>query len=292
VSDPQILYPAPPPAGSGVKTALVAGALVALLASNIYLYVQVDHARTDIGKVRESMITELTNLRETSSVTSASNRRHIETLQEELAAARKQVVASSAQSKAESQARVDALAKRLADAQTREQQRVNAELAANKEATTAAQAKIAEVNTDVGGVKTELGSTKSELQKTISDLKSVRGDMGVQSGLIATNGKELDALKRLGERNYFEFKLGKTKQPQRVGDITLQLKKSDPKRNKFTVDVMADDKKYEKKDKNVNEPVQFYTAKARQPYEIVVNQIGKDLIVGYLATPKETISRQ
>jgi hypothetical protein len=292
VSEPQILYPAPPPAGSGVKTALVAGALVALLASNVYLYVQVDRARTDIGKVRETMNTELTNLRETSSVTSASNRRHIETLQEELAAARKQVVASSAQAKAEAMARAEALAKKLADAQAHEQARVNAELAANKEATTAAQAKIAEVNTDVGGVKTELGSTKSELQKTIADLKTVRGDMGVQSGLIATNGKELDALKRLGERNYFEFKLAKTKQPQRVGDITLQLKKTDPKRNKFTVDVMADDKKYEKKDKNVNEPVQFYTAKARQPYEIVVNQIGKDLIVGYLATPKETISRQ
>ena len=71
----------------------------------------------------------------------------------------------------------------------------------------------------------------------------------------------------------------------------LRDKKTDPKRNKYTVEVMADDKKTEKKDKNINEPVQFYTAKARQPYELVVNQVGKDLIVGYLATPKETLSR-
>src|SRR5207244_3489132 len=104
-----------------------------------------------------------------------------------------------------------------------------------------------------------------DLQKTIADLKTTRGDLGVQSGLIATNSSELAALKRLGERNYIEFKLGKTKDRQRVGDITLLLKKTDPKKNKYTVEVMADDKLTEKRDKNVNEPVQCYTSKARQP---------------------------
>jgi hypothetical protein len=113
----------------------------------------------------------------------------------------------------------------------------------------------------------------------------------VQSGLIATNAQELQALRRLGERNYIEIKLGKTKDRQRIGDITLLLKKTDPKKNKYTVEVMADDKLTEKKDKNVNEPVQFYTSKARQPYEIVINQVQKDMIVGYLSTPKVEATR-
>ncbi len=134
-------------------------------------------------------------------------------------------------------------------------------------------------------------ATDAELKKTINNLNSVKGDLGVQSGLIATNGNELAALRRLGERNYVEFKLGKTKTPQRVGDITLMLRKTDPKKNKYTVDVMADDKLTEKKDKNINEPVQFYTAKARQPYELVVNTVAKDQIAGYLATPKEIATR-
>jgi hypothetical protein len=69
------------------------------------------------------------------------------------------------------------------------------------------------------------------------------------------------------------------------------LKKTDRKKNKFTIDVVADDKRIEKKDKNVNEPVQFYVAKARQPYELVINEIGKDAIKGYLATPKVQQSR-
>src|SRR5207247_3125390 len=130
-------------------------------------------------------------------------------------------------------------------------------------AASTANTKIADVATDVGGVKSNLSQTQAELQKTISDLKTARGDMGVQSGLIATNANELQALKRLGERNYIEFKLGKTKDRQRVGDVTLLLKKTDPKKNKYTVEVMADDKLTEKKDKNINEPIQFYTGKAR-----------------------------
>jgi len=85
--------------------------------------------------------------------------------------------------------------------------------------------------------------------------------------------------------------VGKSKAPQRVGDITLKLKSVDPKKNKYTVEVSADDKVTEKKDKSVNEPVQFYTSKAKQPYEIVVNQVQKDMIVGYLTTPKEQATR-
>ena len=114
----------------------------------------------------------------------------------------------------------------------------------------------------------------------------------MQSGYIATNGKEIAALKRLGERNIIEFNLGKSKQPQRVGDISLTLKKADPKRNKYTIEVLADDKTTEKKDRTINEPVQFYVAKGgRLPYEIVVNQVGKDKIVGYLSTPKDQVAR-
>ena len=291
MSDPApVIYPGQP-GGSPVKTALVAGAIVALIASNVYLYVQVDRSRTDLSRFRDSVQTELTNLRETSSVTTANNRRHIETLKDELQQARHQASIANTQAKSEAMARADAIAKRLAAAQEAERQRVNQELSSVKQDASTTSTKLESVTGEVGTVKTEVASTKSELEKTISDLKSVRGDMGVQSGLIATNGKELDALKRLGQRNYFEFKLGKTKQFQRVGDVSIQLKKADTKRNRYTIDLLADDKRTEKKDKSLNEPVQFYTSKARQPYELVVNQVNKNEIVGYLATPKEQIAR-
>lgn len=148
-------------------------------------------------------------------------------------------------------------------------------------------AKLAEVSTNVGAVRSDVASTKGELDKTIADLRRVVGDMGVMSGLIATNSKELAALKALGDRDYFEFTITKTNELQRVGDIQMKVKKVDLKRNRYTLEIVADDKKVEKKDKTVNEPVQFYVLrKARQPYELVVNEVKKNQIVGYLATPK------
>lgn len=284
-SSPSFLEPSPE--HSGARTALAVGAIIALIAANIYLYVQVDHLRTDMATVRSTVL----SLRDATQVNSASQLRHIDTLKQELDSARNQARSLSSQAKAEATARAEELAKELQAEQAKAAEEISGVKQASEAASANLTAKIGDVSSDVGTVKTQLGSTQVELQKTVAQLKSVQGDLGVQSGLIATNGQELAALRRLGERNYFEFKLGRTKQRQRVGDISLLLKRADPKKNQFTIEVMADDKLTEKRDKNVNEPVQFYTSKAKQPYELVVNQVQKDLIVGYLATPKEQTAR-
>jgi hypothetical protein len=101
----------------------------------------------------------------------------------------------------------------------------------------------------------------------------------------------LRALRELGERNYAEFTINKSKQFTRVADVSIELKKADPKKNKFTISITTDDITVEKKDRTVNEPIQFLTKKARQPYEIVVNSVKKDTITGYLATPKVMTGR-
>jgi hypothetical protein len=280
---------------SGLLTALVAGAIIALVAAVVYLFVQMDHLQTDMAKMRESLQTELTNQKDLSSVATAAQQKHLQQLRDELDASRTQNKNLSAQAQKEAIAHTDAIAKQIADEEAKIKGQVAAqqsEIGDVKQSATAANAKIADVSTDVGGVKSNLTATQAELQKTIANLTRVQGDLGVQSGLIATNGTELSALKMRGERNYFDIKLGKTKAPQRFADITLLLKNVDAKKNKYTVQVMADDKLTEKKDKGVNEPVQFYTSKGgRIPYELVINQVTKNEIVGYLATPKETVAR-
>jgi hypothetical protein len=284
------------PRHSGLVTALMAGAIFALIGANIYLYTQIDHMRTDLATQHEKVMTEISNLRDASSVTSASQMRHLDTLKEELAAARSAAQRESSQAKIESLAHADQIARQIKDEEARVNQQVTSEISDVKN--TASQqnaqvaAKVADVATDVGSVKTEVTKTQSDLQKTINDLKSAQGDLGVQSGLIATNHGELEALRMKGERNYTDIKLGKTKQPVRFADITIKLISVNPKKNKYSVDVVADDKLTEKKDKNINEPVQFYTAKGgHTPYELVINQVGKDQIVGYLSTPKVEASR-
>lgn len=146
--------------------------------------------------------------------------------------------------------------------------------------------KFGEVATEISGTKTDLAGTKADLEATKNKLQSTVGDLGVQSGLIARNHDEVEELKRLGDRDIFEFALGKTKGPQHVGPIQMFLRKTDPKRYKYTMNVIADDKSIEKKDKTAEEPVQFYVHGARAPYEIIVFEVTKDQIKGYLSTPK------
>ena len=282
----------PPPAGSGVKSALVAGGLIALLASNVFLWYRLETTRSEDRETSKAMLTEIANLKEAESVTTASHRRSVDSLKEDLASARQQANLAAGHAKQEAQAHADQLAKQLTDAQAKQQAQVQSEITDVQQQASTANTKIGEVSGDVTAVKTDLGSTKAELDKTIANLSKVQGDLGVTNGYVATNGKELDALKRLGERNYFQFTLvRKDKQPKRVGDVSLKLRSVDKKHNKYTLEVLADDKMVEKKDKGINEPLQFYVAKAKQPYELVVNEVGKDQITGYLATPKDTTPR-
>ncbi|MGB6200701.1 MAG: hypothetical protein WA871_00840 [Candidatus Acidiferrales bacterium] len=146
--------------------------------------------------------------------------------------------------------------------------------------------KIGAVSTDLSGTKTDLAGTKQDLAATKAQLTTAVGDLGVQSGLIAHNETEVQELQRLNERNIFQFNIKKTKAPSRVGPIQVKLESMDPKRNKYTILVVADDRTTEKKDKTAEEPVQFYVKGAQQPYEIVVFDVTKDHIAGYLSTPK------
>lgn len=275
--------------GGGAKTIILYVLVVALIAATGYLFVQVTQTRSELAQTREALLDEISKIHETSAVTTQTSRRSVETLKADLDAARRQASQLAGQAKIDAEKHAEELSSNLQKVQQDQAQKVSAvsaEVTQVKDQASAANTKISEVSTDVGNVKTEVASTRSELEKTIAQLKATQGDLGVQSGLIATNGKELAALKALGERNYVEFKLAKTKGPQKVGDVSILLKKADPKTNRYTITVIADDKTVEKKDKTVNEPVQFMLAKASQPYELVVNDVKKDLITGYVAAPK------
>jgi len=145
---------------------------------------------------------------------------------------------------------------------------------------------VTDVKTDVGGVKTDVAKTKTDLVETNNQLTSMKGDLTGHSTLIARNGAELEILKHKGDRNYYQFTLVKgVKQP--VGTVSLVLNRADSKRSKYTLTVFSDDKQYQKKDKSLNEPLQFYSGKAPMLFEIVVNDVtAKNTVTGYLSSPK------
>lgn len=151
------------------------------------------------------------------------------------------------------------------------QNNVNGELA-----TKASVDDVNKLGTDVNGVKTDLDATKNSLNMA-------RGEFGT---LIAKNHDEIDELRRLGERDYYEFTINKKGEREKVGDVMVELRSVNPKKNLFTVAIYADDQRYEKKNRSVNEPIYFFTRGSRAPMEFTVNAIGKDKISGYLSVPK------
>jgi chromosome segregation ATPase len=220
----------------------------------------------------------------------------------ELGQVHEELVHASAQT-GENLAMAQASAARHADAlvgkletkhrQQEEQQRqLTAELNRVKESTDETSTRLNGISSDVGRVKSEVESVSSVARQASSNLQQARGDLGMMSGLIATNAEEIQMLRDLGDRNVYEFTMTKSDGMHRVGDIQVVLSRTDAKRNLFTVEILAADQRVEKRDKTINEPVQFYVpGKGSQPYELVVNEVGKNTVKGYLAAPKVSFAR-
>ncbi len=177
------------------------------------------------------------------------------------------------------------LARRTAELQ-RQQRAAESRLSEQGEEIGKVSGEVAGVKGEVAGVKGDVGNVKTDLETTKVTLERVKGDLGQQSGLIAHTRDDLEYLKHKGDRNYYEFTLTRSKGSTPVSTVSLQLKKTDPKRGKFTLNVIADDRTIEKKDRTVYEPLQFYTGRDRMLYELVVFTVAKDKVTGYISTPK------
>ena len=270
--------PVPSRKSMTVSYVLLAAAAIYVIAS-LYLF---HDARTNIYHMRKKMLVlqekqwVLDNQQlELSNRLLAVSSEFKQELSSEVGLTKQQMAARAAALERQQKA----AAARLADTQSRQKEQ-GQELAA-------VSGEVSTVKTEVGAAKTDIRKTQTDLAATNEKLERAVGDLGVQSGLIAHNAQELDILKHKGDRNYYDFTLQKNARTP-ISTVSLQLKKVDPKKSKFTLNVMADDRTIEKKDRTLNEPLQFYTGRDRELYEIVVFTDAKNSITGYLSTPKNT----
>jgi hypothetical protein len=142
--------------------------------------------------------------------------------------------------------------------------------------------KVGALSQDLSGTKTDLSSTQHNVDVLTKDLGMARSELGT---LIARNHDDIDALRKLGERDYYEFTLSRG-QKQDVAGVGMILKKTNVKRSRFDITLLADDMVVDKKSKTVNEPVAFYVAGSKRPYEVVVNKVASNQVSGYISTPK------
>jgi multidrug efflux pump subunit AcrA (membrane-fusion protein) len=267
-------------------------AIVVALVAVVLLYINNRQLAANLAAADQHNQEQIAKLQQDLVQTSAATAKSVDDFARQVQDATAQTDARAKQDLRKASATLSAaLAKQQQDAEQARQQ-LTGQLTDLQQANTTAAAKIGEISENVSGVKTEVASTQTELEKTGNDLKRVMGDMGVMSGLIATNSTQLNALKELGDRDYIEFDLKKVGGKQKVGDMQLTLAKADPKHNRFTLQVLADYKMMEKRDRTINEPVQLYLAGNRQPEEIVVNEVKKDEVVGYISIPKVKMARR
>lgn len=289
------------PHRKGHKAVLVAlgAGFAAALVGDGYLLVQTRHLHDEIARTQNGAQAQISKLSDTTHTQLKQQNDRFDLIAQQVKGVDANTNAAIQRARMDARKQSEEMSRRVNE----QHQKVSGELAQLNEFKDTAASRFTAVSGDVDGVKANVetvkasvASTQSELEKNTSeiraDMKRMVGDMGVMSGLIATTGKDLDTLRALGERNYFEFDLTKSLGPKRVGDVTIVLKKSDVKRNRFTLEVLADDKRVEKRDKTINEPVQLYVAGNLQPYEIVINQVKKDQVSGYLATPKVKLARR
>jgi chromosome segregation ATPase len=279
-----------PQSRSSLTTVILWLGLAGLLIAQVYTISRLRSAesrlaavQTDQSKVRDTIDGEVTKMREAAAMADAERQKSLDAVRDEVDKARRQARGVAGKVKEETMKSVDELASRVDVSESRLKQQQEAGARAANEITSLKQ--------EIKQVRTEVANTQGQLERTIADLKRTTGDLGLMSGLIATNAREVDALKQLGDRTYTEFTLYKRKDPIKLADVSVVLKKADVKSSRYTVELQVDDRKIEKKDKSANEPVQFYVGGSRQPHELVVNQVGKDQIVGYLATPRASAAR-
>jgi len=255
--------------GTAGKWVLILLAVIYVAGSLFFLFTlrsRID----DLGKSQTASAEQISELGKRMQSAEADS----EALAKELGLTKKELAERSAELQRQ-QAEQRAAAQRLADVQKQANSQISA-----------VSGDVASVKNDLGGAKTDIASTKADLAATQAKLQSTIGDLGVQSGLIAHTRDDLEVLKHRGDRNYYEFTLIKGAKPQAISTVSLELKKTDPKKGKFTLNVTSDDKTIEKKDRNVAEPIQFYTGRDHMLYELVVWSVDKKQATGYLSTPK------
>ena len=277
------------PLQSKIVPIAVLAALAVLIGLTVYLFLEVRSVKANLAAQTQLHEEQFAELEGAVNRTSREVDDSVQELRGAVASAEKDLSATTRKVEQRVLGRTQVLAKKLDEQKVAHQSaltQVDGKVSELSQVAADTDSKVGSLTGTVEGVRQDVAKNRQEIEETIRDLKTVRGDLGVQSGLIATNGTELNALRELGERNYFDFDITKAKQPQRVGAIQLRLKKTDRKRNKFTIELWADDKRIEKKNKTLLEPVQFYVLGSRIPHEIVVQKVEKNRIVGYLAAPK------
>jgi chromosome segregation ATPase len=266
--------------GKGIFLGIV---IAALVVGNVYLISRVDTLQTDTANLQSSLQEQIGGVQENTSLYAGQARRELETLRQQIEEARQE---AAGRAQREARRHANQVAQNLSQQTQRQQEELASGIHDARSVADEANTEVKVVRSDLLNMRSEVEDANVQLYETASLLHQTTDDVSEISGQVSDNRSEIASLRRMSERDRVRFQLSKSKEMHRVADIQLRLRDSDVKRNKFTIEILADDKKFVKKDRQAAEPVMFYMGETAQPYELVVTKVEKDAVSGYLARPK------
>jgi predicted Holliday junction resolvase-like endonuclease len=271
------------PKGSKGK-GIFLGIIIAVLAvGNVYLISRVERLQSETASLQSTLQQQIGGVQERESLYAGQARRELENLRQQIEEARKE---AAGRAQREARRHADQVAQNLTQQQQHQQEELMSGIHDARSVADQANTEVQVVRNDLLGMKADVEDTNAHLYETASLLDQTTDDLGEISGQVGDNRSQIASLQRMTERDRVRFQLTRSKEMQRVADIQLRLRDTDVKHNKFTLEILADDKKFVKKDRQVAEPVMFYMGDTAQPYELVITKIEKDGVSGYLARPK------
>ena len=271
------------------KTAGFVMFLIALLMGNFYLYSKIKRSEVDAYTLQQKLEDKLAKLESNSSYHLGNTQQEIQQLRSDLDEARTE---AAKKAKAEARRYTDRLSKNVASHQRTNQEALMGEIHGVQEMAAGTGAKVEAVEGEITSVKEEMAETKSQIDSTDSVLNLTKDQLQAMSEWVSSNSSEIGHLRDFNDRTYLTFRLPKSGKLYKIGGVLMRLRKTEPKRHRFSIELLADDRKMVKKDHYVNEPLQFYIGDSKRPYEIVMTSVKKEEVMGFLATPKIQMARR
>ena len=271
------------------KTAGFVMFLIVLLMGNFFLYSKIKRSEVDAYTLQQKLEDKLAKIEKNSSYHLGNAQQEIQQLRSDLDEARTE---AAKKAKAEARRYTDRLSKNVASHQRSNQEALMGEIRGVQEIATGTDGKVEAVAGEISSVRQEIAEAKSQIDSADSVLKLTKDELQVMSEWVSSNSSEIGQLREFNERSYLTFRLPKNGKMYKIGGVLMRLRKAEPKRHRFSVELLADDRKMVKKDHYVNEPLQFYVGDSKRPYEIVMTSVRTDEVRGFLATPKIQMARR
>ena len=271
------------------KTAGFVMFLIALLMGNFFLYSKIKRSEVNAYTLQQKLEDKLAKIEKNSSYHLGNAQQEIQQLRSDLDEARAE---AAKKAKAEARRYTDRLSKNVASHQRSNQEALMGEIRGVQEMATSTDGKLEAVEGEISSVRQEIAEAKSQIDSAGSVLKLTKDELQVMSEWVSSNSSEIGRIRDFNERSYLSFRLPKSGKMYKIGGVLMRLRKTEPKRHRFSVELLADDRKMVKKDHYVNEPLQFYVGDSKRPYEIVMTSVRKDEVMGFLATPKIQMARR